>query len=207
MGSPAPDSGPRAGVTAVECHAVWLLATHVHIEGGGLVTDTHTETAAASTLPRVCQATQPLPAPAPQGDGRLAPHGAIGVPLRLAGAGGSWPAFQVWVQGHSCRPVGSPCAWVSLSRGLCASRLDASEAARWAPRGAHGRHPSPESGFLGGGGRRNPFGLGAGGQKRLLRGVRWVGEGPIPRGPSENGASPQAQASPLASRHGGLRAS
>lgn len=115
MGSPAPDSGPRAGVTAAECHAVWLCATHVHIEGGGLVTDTHTETASCFHPSTSVPGHTATPCTSPAG-GRPAapPPGNRGAP-QAGWGGGSWLAFQVWVQGHSCRPVGSPCAWLSLS--------------------------------------------------------------------------------------------
>ena len=204
----APDSGPSARVTAAECHAAWPCVTHIHTQGGAWP-QTHTwRQHTASTLARVCQAARPRPAPAPQGDSWLATRWAIGVTLRPAGARGSWLAFRVWVQGHRCRPVGSPCVRgspchaVSVCPGSALQKRPGGHL-----QGRTADTPPTQARIPGQGSYRNPIGSGAGGQKWLLRGVRWVGEGPIPRGPSENGVSPQAQASPPASRCGGLRAS
>lgn len=202
MGSPAQTQGPGRSDRGVPYSVA--AATHVHIEGGGLVTDTHTETAATSTLPRVCQATQPLPAPAPQG-GRPGwpPTGQSGCPSGWL-AQGFWPAFQVWVQGHSCgqsapRVHGSPVTPVSVRLGSTLQKQPGGHLS-----GAHGRHPSPSPDSWEGG-RRNPFGLGTG-VRNGSSWVRWVEKGPSLGSPSENGASPQRRLLPLASRHGGLRA-
>lgn len=208
MGSPGPRLRAQCRGHGRECHAVWPCVTHVHAEGGAW-SQTHAwRLHTASTLPRVCQAAQPLPAPAPKGDGWLVTRRAIGVTLRPAGAGGSWLAFRVWVPGRSCRPVGSPCVRgspchaVSLCPGSTLQKRPGGHL-----QGRTADAPPTQGRIPGWGSCRNPICSGAGGQKQLLRGVRWVGEGPIPQGPSENGASPQVQASPPASRRGGLRAS
>ena len=169
---------------------------------------------AASTPPRASQATRPRPVPAPQGDGWLVTRRPLGWRSGRPGLG-SWWALRTWAQGHSCTlSVGvSP-----LMQSVCASRLDASEAAGRAPPGTRQTpHPSPDSWA---GAAETPQIRGLEDQKQCLHGVRWVGEGPVPRGPSESGspkvlgagtreqavASPHTQASP-ASRRGGLHAS
>lgn len=146
MSSPAPDSGPRAGVTTVECHAVWLLATHVHIEGGGLVTDTHGDGGCFHPSTSVPGHTA-TPCTSPQGGRPAGPtHRAQSGALRLAGAG-FLAGIQVWVQGHSCRQSaprvhGSPCHAVSVRLG---STLQKQPGGHLGGRTADTPTPSPDS--------------------------------------------------------------
>ena len=127
-----------------------VAVRHTRSRGGrGLVTDTRMETAHCFYPSTSVPGRTATPCASPEG-GRLAGHppGNRGD----AQAGWGW-GFLVGIPGLGPRPQLPAsrlpvCAWVSVSRGLSVSRLDASEAARWAPPGAHsGRtpHPRPDS--------------------------------------------------------------